>query len=378
MFMLLFGAVNMALMRLRRTKPDLDRGFKVPFSPVTPILGIGAMLFVSVLMYQSHPVAWLAAGGWIVAGLVFYYGYSRKRETAAGERTAWMERIERREYRVLTAISHQDVVPSLMAASTALAEYYRGDIVAVSVVEVPEGEHLLTGRQQARELKPVLEAAIGEAAARQVDATSVVKIGRRISHTLVQTAWEEDCNFLILGEPHRPTFIERLVSSSVERVLQDAPCQVGVVYGDIEPDGVKQILLPVTSGKNSQLAVRLAPAFAARFGVPIRAVTVVDRTAPDQEAERHIEAARATIAAAEFDGELEVLRRKDVSAALLRVMRKGTLVVIGAPTAGSVLPLIGETVPAEIAHRGRNPVIVVRDVETHRADRFERLFFGRS
>jgi hypothetical protein len=59
-------------------------------------------------------------------------------------------------------------------------------------------------------------------------------------------------------------------------------------------------------------------------------------------------------------------------------MRRGTLVVIGAPTAGSVFPLIGETVPAEIAHRGRNPVIVVRDVEVRRAHRFERLFFARS
>ena len=85
-----------------------------------------------------------------------------------------------------------------------------------------------------------------------------------------------------------------------------------------------------------------------------------------------------TLDAAEFDGELEVLRRREVGRALLRVMRRGTLVVIGAPTAGSVFPLIGETVPAEIARRGRNAVVVVRDVEARRAHRFERLFFARS
>ncbi|NQW04211.1 MAG: amino acid permease [Acidobacteria bacterium] len=378
MFLLLFGAVNVALIRLRTLHPELDRGYRVPFVPFTPILAIVAMVFIAAIMFVDYPLAWAAAGGWIVLGVAFYYGYSRKRETAFSERTAWMERIERNEYRVLAAVYQPASVESLMAASTALAEKYQGDIVAVSVVEVPEGDSLLMGRRQARELQPILDASVACAAARHISATSVVKIGRRISHSLMQTAREEGCNFLVMGEPHRQSMLERLVSSSVERVLQDAPCQVGVVYGHLDPAQVKQILVPVTSGKNSELAMRLAPAFAARFDVPIRVVTVVSADATEAEAERHVATARETMEAAEFNGELEVLRRTEVSRALLRAMRKGTLVVIGAPSAGSVFPLIGETVPAEIAHRGRNPVIVVRDVEVRRVRRFERLFFARS
>jgi len=378
MFMLLFGAVNVAVIRLRRIHPELDRGYKVPFMPVTPILAIAAMLFIAVIMFEDYPRAWTAAGGWIAVGVAFYYGYSRKRETAFSERTAWMERIERREYRVLTAVSHPSSVESLMATSTALAESHHGDIVAVSVVEVPEGERLLAGRRQARELKPVLDAAVACAGTRGIAARSVVKIGRRISHSLVQAAREEGCNFLVLGAPHRQSLFERLVSSAVERVLQDAPCRVGVVYGALNPDTIQQILVPVTSGPNSKLAVQLAPALAARFGAPIRTVTVVDRDVNDAETERQVAAAQATLDAAQFDGELEVLRHREVGRALLRAMRRGTLVVIGAPTAGSVFPLIGETVPAEIARRGRNPVVVVRDVEARRAHRFERRFFSRS
>jgi amino acid transporter len=41
MFMLLFGGVNVAVVRLRKSHPDLDRGFKVPWVPYTPIVARG-------------------------------------------------------------------------------------------------------------------------------------------------------------------------------------------------------------------------------------------------------------------------------------------------------------------------------------------------
>jgi len=242
MFLLLFGGVNLAVIRLRTLHPELDRGFKVPFMPFTPILAIVSMLGIAGVMFVDYPLAWAAAGGWIVAGLVFYRVYSRRRETAFGERTAWMERIQRKEYHLLVALAHPDTVTSLMAAASAVAERHKGDLVAVSVVEVPEGESLLTGRQAARSYRPVLEHAAELGSARGLSVRPLVKIGRRISHALVQTAREEHCNFLVLGEPHQQSFLERLVSSIVERVFQDAPCQVGVLYGAIDPGAVREIL----------------------------------------------------------------------------------------------------------------------------------------
>ncbi len=378
MFLLLFGGVNLAVIRLRTLHPELDRGFKVPFMPVTPILAIVAMLGIAGVMFIDYPLAWAAAGGWIVTGLVFYRVYSRRRETAFGERTAWMERIQRKEYHLLVALARPETVSSLMAAATAIAERHHGDLVAVSVVEVPEGESLLTGRQAARAYRPALEAAAALAAERGLGVRPIVKIGRRISHALVQTAREEQCNFLVLGEPHQQSFLERLVSSIVERVFQDAPCQVGVLYGTIDPAAVREILVPVTRGANSSLAVQLAPAFAKRFSATVRAVTVVDEALGAADTERHVAAARATLAAAGYDGPLDVLRHRDPGLALLEGMSPGTLALMGAPSEGAVIPLVGETVPAMLARRGGNPVIVVRDVEARRAHRFERLFFARS
>jgi amino acid transporter/nucleotide-binding universal stress UspA family protein len=336
------------------------------------------MLMVAGLMFFQYPLAWLAAGGWIVLGGIFYYGYSRQRETAFIARQEWMERIERQEYRVLVALSSPRTVTSLMEAALAIATKHNGEIVALTIVEVPEGEPLSTLRPLDPEVGEVLEAAVEYARERGVATRPVVKIARRISHGLVQTAREEECNFLVIGQPNRQSFLERIVSTIVERVLQNAPCQVGVVYGNITRDAVREIVLPVTKGRNSELAAQLAPAFTDWFQVDARALTVVGRDTSEADGDQLIEQARETLRAAELDQELEVLRRRDPARGLLRSIKAGQLVLIGAPSVGPVVPLLGDTIPALIARRGRNPVIVVREVEQRWESRFERAFFTRN
>ena len=229
-----------------------------------------------------------------------------------------------------------------------------------------------------RELEPVLDQAVEYARERGVAARPVVKIGRRISHALVQTAREEECNFLIIGQPNVQGVFERIVSTIVERVLHDAPCQVGVVYGSIAADGVSQIIVPVTTGPNSTLAAELAPAFADWFGVSADALTVTASWGTDAHADVQEAKARDTLEAAEFEGDLQVLRRSDVQRGIVNAIVPGQLVVLGAPSSGPVIPILGDTIPALIAQRGRNPVIVVRDVEEQRVHRFERVFFART
>ncbi len=377
MFLLLFGGVNVAVIRLRRSHPDLDRGFKVPFMPFTPILAIGLMLFIAVFMYFQYPLAWLAAGGWIVAGLAFYYGYSRNRESAFAERVRWMERIERQEYSVLVAVSNPDTMPSLMEAGIIIARRHAGKIVVVTVAEVPEGVSLMTARNEVRQLQALLDKADRYARDRGVRVRSLVKIAHRVSQGILGTAREEDCNFLVLGRPVADSLLEKLVASIVERVIQDAPNQVGVVYGRLAPDHVGRVVVPVTGGANSQLAAELAPGFASQLGAPVRALTVIEDDTPAEDAARIETEARATIERAQLGTGLDVLRRRDVAGGLLGSLKRDDLVIIGAPRTDPVAALLAETLPGSVARRGHGPMIVVRDVEAHRTGRFEAFFGGR-
>jgi basic amino acid/polyamine antiporter, APA family len=69
-----FLIVNIGVIVLRRTQPDLKRGFRVPFVPFFPL--IGAVLCIY-LMSRLELVTWLRFGGWLLLGLVIYALYGR-------------------------------------------------------------------------------------------------------------------------------------------------------------------------------------------------------------------------------------------------------------------------------------------------------------
>ncbi|MCZ7461490.1 amino acid permease [Streptomyces sp. WMMC940] len=75
-----FGLVNVAVIILRWKRPDMNRTFKVMLFPVTPILGFG---FCAYMMLSLPGITWVWFGGWMAAGLVFYFLYGLRRSRLA-------------------------------------------------------------------------------------------------------------------------------------------------------------------------------------------------------------------------------------------------------------------------------------------------------
>ncbi|KUH39666.1 MULTISPECIES: amino acid permease [Streptomyces] len=75
-----FALVNVAVVILRHTRPELDRTFKVPFGPLFPVLGF---LFCGYSMYSLDMVTWAVFGVWMAVGLVFYFLYGMRRSRLA-------------------------------------------------------------------------------------------------------------------------------------------------------------------------------------------------------------------------------------------------------------------------------------------------------
>jgi APA family basic amino acid/polyamine antiporter len=73
-----FMIVNLAVIWLRRSKPDMERGFRVPFVPVFPLIGAALCVY---LMTKLPLETWLRFIGWLALGLVIYvaYGYRHSR-----------------------------------------------------------------------------------------------------------------------------------------------------------------------------------------------------------------------------------------------------------------------------------------------------------
>ena len=60
-----FLIVNIGVIVLRRTQPDLERGFRVPFVPVFPIIGVAA---VHLPDDKLELVTWYRFFGWLSSG----------------------------------------------------------------------------------------------------------------------------------------------------------------------------------------------------------------------------------------------------------------------------------------------------------------------
>ncbi len=69
-----FIVVSVAVIVLRRTRPDEPREFRLPLMPVIPIIGIGFSIY---LIWSLPWETWVRFVVWLIVGLFVYYFYSR-------------------------------------------------------------------------------------------------------------------------------------------------------------------------------------------------------------------------------------------------------------------------------------------------------------
>lgn len=67
-----FATVSLGVAVLRKTRPDIERGFKTPWVPLIPAL---AIIFCVYLMLQLSAFTWKGFVVWLVIGLVLYFSY---------------------------------------------------------------------------------------------------------------------------------------------------------------------------------------------------------------------------------------------------------------------------------------------------------------
>lgn len=70
-----FIIVSLGVIILRRTRPDLERRFRTPGVPFTPLITIG---FCFYLIASLHLTTWVRFAAWLIVGLTIYFLYGLK------------------------------------------------------------------------------------------------------------------------------------------------------------------------------------------------------------------------------------------------------------------------------------------------------------
>jgi APA family basic amino acid/polyamine antiporter len=78
LFAFILVCAGIWIMRVR--SPELERGFRVPAAPIICSLGI---ITCGAMIYGLGWTNWLRLIGWLVVGLIFYFGYGKNHSRIA-------------------------------------------------------------------------------------------------------------------------------------------------------------------------------------------------------------------------------------------------------------------------------------------------------
>jgi amino acid transporter/nucleotide-binding universal stress UspA family protein len=363
MFLLLFLQVNLAMIRLRKKSPGLDRGFVVPVYPWFSALGILMLLFLAIYMFNYSPIAWVVTIIWIVSGIGVYEGYASKREVEHIQKVKALERIERKEYRILVCLSNPQSVNSLTTIAIAIAKKHNAEIIFLHVVEVHEGKHLMAGLEETARARPLFEEAEPLAESSGVPFYSIIQVSHRISQGIVETAATEKCNFILLRRQKQPTFLERVFSSLIDTVLQKSPSEVAILHGEFKREKIRKILIPFGTSIHTRLAAEIAPALADYFEAELHIVVVFDPDLPSIERDQRIKEINQVLQENSWAAQLEVVIEKDILKGILKKSREADLVLMAGRTGDFLELLFAKTLSQEITEQVKCPVLWVKEYQ---------------
>jgi amino acid transporter len=88
-FLLSFVVVNVAVIRLRRERPNMNRPYEMPYYPVPALLGVALNLVLAgvlvTYLVRTDPLALALSAAWILLGGVAYLALERLRAPSDGD-----------------------------------------------------------------------------------------------------------------------------------------------------------------------------------------------------------------------------------------------------------------------------------------------------
>ena len=236
-----FTAAQLAVLKLRFSRPELERPFRVPCSvrfrgadvPLPTLLGALATAGIFVAAMATHIGARYAGPAWLAAGAIVYLLVRRHRGAGLLEHVEPFaeDELPQAEYStILVPMKLGEIGEEMVATAVKLAQERGARVVALHVIRVPLELPLDAdlGDEEERAAASLAEAAaLGADLGVQVEGRSVR--ARSIGEAIVQAAEETGADLIVLGSSPRWRRQSRFFSPTVDYVLRKAPAEVLVV-----------------------------------------------------------------------------------------------------------------------------------------------------
>ena len=240
--LLAFTAAQLAVVRLRRTQPDLQRPFRVApnvrlrgvLVPIPSLVGALLTATVFVISMATHIGARYGGPAWLLAGLVIYLLVRRSKGAGLLEHVFSADEHvlppEAEFSRILVPMKLGLIGEEMVATAVKLAEDGRAAVEAVFVIKVPLDQPL---DAPLYDLEEQAAASLAEAAAlgRDHDVEVICRTvrARSIGDAIVDAAAETGADLIVLGSSPRWRRQSRFFSPTVDYVLRKTSAEVLIV-----------------------------------------------------------------------------------------------------------------------------------------------------
>jgi amino acid transporter/nucleotide-binding universal stress UspA family protein len=367
-FLLTFAMVNLSVIVLRRKAPELPRRYRVPLYPFVPILGIVLNVFLALYQFTFQPLAWYVTIGWVLVGLLLYYGYFEKQAAAVKPQVLEtpVPRRAAREDTVVVPLHNPDTAGILLDYAEPIAKARQKALVAFSVVEVPRQLPIHEGMRFMHHREGLLKAAREHAAREQIEVETDLVIAHRASDGILSGAKRYGADFMVMGWKGYTDTRDRIFGEVADNVIRHAPCDLALLKL-ASPERPKRCLFPTAGGPHARLAAEMLNVLAPAFGMSVTACYVV---APDASEEERTEADRwiqKTLERIEVDIDVErkLIEAKTVAGGIAKESKDYDLVVLGAAREPFLSQVMFGEIPEKVARFSPASVLVVKRYEGH-------------
>ena len=367
MFLFLFFLVNLCVIKIRRNMGDeLHYGYLMPLFPVFPVLAIILQALMAAGIVHESLIAWGVALVWVPAGVVLYHAYSRTHALATADEIHVFEerRAEPRapgEYRIMVAVANPDSALSLVRTTHKLCGAKDAHVELVHMVPVPDQvpltdaeRHMLVGKEGILETMLYL--------APQFPLSTTIRYCRNPARGLVSAVRERRADLLILGwHGRRRSRLFRL-GSTVDPVIEQAPCHVVVLKNCGGNPVFRRVLVPVAGGPNGPIALEIADILAEGEGARITALTV----APGPAGAAAFDVGSFVRAQCDLRPTLrgrvrtETVRSERVIETILAQAEDYDLVILGCTHLPILRQMGRDLIPETVARRCDKPLVMVQ------------------
>ncbi len=271
---------SVAMLRLHKLYPNIERPFKAPFFPLTPYLAMATSVIATAF---ASPVALAFLGGLLIVLTAAYFLRSplatmaRERATAA----------EKARDRLLVAVANPSTADGLARLAANLSEEQVGSPMELLAV-VPSSTQA-DQAQRFTEIQSTLLDKVSESLqGRNVPFYTEVRTADNVvSGILQEINYRDNIRLLLMGWPGRLDH-EARQENPVARLLRESPVDMAVYLNRCTVERPRRILVPFGGGVHARLALKLAAKLVTPQGGEVVALRFLDTLEEDIPAEEAV------------------------------------------------------------------------------------------